>query len=175
VSDFTSPFVSALVVVFFSSALLSVFGSVFTGAFGFITVVTFFSSGFFFSSSDFFINTLGFDSILGSLVVFAGFAVLGLYFTSTSFFSLFFSSSCLLITLFIPILGITTLGLGNAGSLAGGFKDYLVFASASFFSSGGFMASFLSGTTLAVCGLKGFFVLSPVAVADAGPAESLSF
>jgi hypothetical protein len=88
-------------------------------------------------------------------VYFEGLAVLGL----TSFFSLFFSSSYLPITLFIPVFGITTLGY------AGGFKDYLGFASGSFLSSVGFMV----GTTLAVYGLKGFFVLS------AGPVESLSF
>jgi hypothetical protein len=140
-----------------------------------MTVVTFFSSVFFFSSSGFFIKTLGFYSIFESLVVFAGLAVLGLYFTSRSFFSVFFSSSYLLITLFIPVRGITTLGLGYTGSLAGGFKDYLGFVSNSFFSSVGFVASFFSVTTLAVCGLKGFFILSPMAVADAGPAESLSF
>jgi hypothetical protein len=178
ISDFTSTFMSALF-IFFSSILESVFRSVFTGAFGFTTVSVFLSSGFFFSSffssSGFFVSTLSFDSILGSLVVFAGLAVLGLYFTSTSFFSLFFSSSYLPITLFIPVFGITALGLGYAGSLAGGFKDYLGLASGSFLSSVGFMASFLSGTTLAVYGLKGFLVLSPMAVADAGPAESLSF
>jgi hypothetical protein len=165
------------VIVFFSSVFVSVFVSVFTGAFAFTTAGVFFSSIFFFSSffssSGFFVSTLSFDSILGSLVVFAGLAVLGLYFTSTSFFSLFFSSSYLPITLFIPVFGITALGLDYTGSLAGGFKDYLGLPSGSFLSSVGFMASFLSVTTLAVYGLKAFFVLSPVA--GAGPVESLSF
>ena len=146
---YSTPFFAdkiAFVLVFETSTFVSVFGSGLTG-FGFITVVVFFSS------SCFFVCKAGFTSFffgtgcyaLSSLVVFAGgLAVLGLFFSSTPFylFSLFFSSSYLPITLFIPVFGIITFGF-NTGSFTTGFKDYLTPGFAATSSSPLFLSSFV--------------------------------
>ena len=113
-------------------------------------------------------------------------------------FSIFFSSSGLLITLFIPIFGwanFDTAILGFIGdSFSVGFKDsliagfkgyfdgffkvYLTTASVSpyFFSSKILFPFFFSevGTTFAVYGLKTFFVYSTFRAVDEGPVESLA-
>jgi hypothetical protein len=112
--------------------------------------------------------------------------------------SIFFSSSGLLITLFIPVFGnasfdTATFGFVD-GSFSEGFKDsftvgfrgyfagiftvYLPAVSASlyFFSSGILLPFLVSDveTTFAVNGLKIFFVWSTFKVADVGPVESLA-